>query len=107
MGFWIANHNLMPEELRQLLWRIADTLRGKMDADDFHDSWAFRLCGLQRRGNVWKEDPAVSSYFRNTQLIISLYFIWDVGEQILERVVVKLVIETFEVKKGEGYGGRV
>lgn len=27
----------MPEELRQHLWRIADTLRGKMDADDFRD----------------------------------------------------------------------
>lgn len=27
----------MPEELKQQLWRIADTLRGKMDADDFRD----------------------------------------------------------------------
>ncbi|MBX2897178.1 MAG: type I restriction-modification system subunit M [Cyclobacteriaceae bacterium] len=27
----------MPEELKQLLWRLADTLRGKMDADDFRD----------------------------------------------------------------------
>jgi type I restriction enzyme M protein len=27
----------MSEKLEQLLWRIADTLRGKMDADDFRD----------------------------------------------------------------------
>jgi type I restriction enzyme M protein len=27
----------MSEELKQKLWRIADTLRGKMDADDFRD----------------------------------------------------------------------
>lgn len=27
----------MPEELKQLLWKLADTLRGKMDADDFRD----------------------------------------------------------------------
>jgi type I restriction enzyme M protein len=27
----------MSEHLEQLLWRIADTLRGKMDADDFRD----------------------------------------------------------------------
>ena len=27
----------MPEELRQLLWKLADTLRKKMDADDFRD----------------------------------------------------------------------
>ncbi|MBX2915224.1 MAG: type I restriction-modification system subunit M [Cyclobacteriaceae bacterium] len=27
----------MPEDLKQLLWRLADTLRGKMDADDFRD----------------------------------------------------------------------
>jgi len=27
----------MPEKLEQILWRIADTLRGKMDADDFRD----------------------------------------------------------------------
>ncbi|MEZ4974412.1 MAG: type I restriction-modification system subunit M N-terminal domain-containing protein [Cyclobacteriaceae bacterium] len=27
----------MPEQLEQLLWRIADTLRGKMGADDFRD----------------------------------------------------------------------
>lgn len=27
----------MPEELKQYLWRIADSLRGKMDADDFRD----------------------------------------------------------------------
>ncbi|MCE2935520.1 MAG: type I restriction-modification system subunit M [Cyclobacteriaceae bacterium] len=27
----------MPENLQALLWRIADTLRGKMDADDFRD----------------------------------------------------------------------
>jgi type I restriction enzyme M protein len=27
----------MPEKLEQQLWKIADTLRGKMDADDFRD----------------------------------------------------------------------
>ncbi|HNC30293.1 MAG TPA: type I restriction-modification system subunit M N-terminal domain-containing protein, partial [Cyclobacteriaceae bacterium] len=27
----------MSEKLEQTLWRIADTLRGKMDADDFRD----------------------------------------------------------------------
>lgn len=27
----------MPEQLEQQLWKIADTLRGKMDADDFRD----------------------------------------------------------------------
>lgn len=27
----------MPQELQQLLWKLADTLRGKMDADDFRD----------------------------------------------------------------------
>ena len=27
----------MPEELKQLLWKLADTLRGKMDADDLRD----------------------------------------------------------------------
>lgn len=27
----------MSEKLEQILWRIADTLRGKMDADDFRD----------------------------------------------------------------------
>lgn len=27
----------MSEQLEQRLWKIADTLRGKMDADDFRD----------------------------------------------------------------------
>ncbi|MBC7486310.1 MAG: type I restriction-modification system subunit M N-terminal domain-containing protein [Cytophagaceae bacterium] len=27
----------MSEDIKQKLWKIADTLRGKMDADDFRD----------------------------------------------------------------------
>jgi len=37
MDFWLNLTYTMPEELGQLLWKLADTLRGKMDADDFRD----------------------------------------------------------------------